>query len=334
MSKVGIIANPAAGKDIRRLVSYASISGNREKIDLVRRIILGIDATGVDEILVMPDYSGLGIQALLGVAKDTLRVCVRLLDMKVSGTQADSTTAMALMAEMGVGCVVTIGGDGTNRAVAKGDRSVPLIAVSTGTNNVFPVMVEATTAGMAAGIVARRVIDISGVTSVQKRLIIAKDGVEKDMALIDAVMLDQAFIGAKAVWTMSEVREIISTRALPEAIGLSSIGGSLYPVKPEDDWGLYVQPGKGKIKVQAAILPGVVQEVGIREFRRIPLGEAVPIKYKPCLMALDGERELMVERDELITVRVERDGPRVVDIPKTLHQAVETGFFKKEQRRY
>jgi predicted polyphosphate/ATP-dependent NAD kinase len=329
MSIVGIIANPAAGKDIRRLVSYASISGSREKIDLVRRIILGIDATGVDEILVMPDYSGLGIQALLGVAKDKLKACVRLLDMKVSGTQADSISAMAQMAEMGAGCVVTIGGDGTSRAVAKGDRSVPLIAVSTGTNNVFPVMVEATTAGMAAGIVARRIINIAGVISVQKRLIIASDGLEKDMALVDAVTLDQAFIGAKAVWTMSEVREIFCTRALPESIGLSNIGGCLYPIKPEDDCGLYIHIGKGKIKVRAAVLPGVVQEIGIREYHRIPLGEVVPIKYKPCLMALDGERELTVDKDENLTVKIERDGPWVVDIKKTLRLAAEAGFFKK-----
>ena len=50
MSKVGIIANPASGKDIRRLVAYASLMSNRDKTDLVRRIILGIQSTGVDEI--------------------------------------------------------------------------------------------------------------------------------------------------------------------------------------------------------------------------------------------------------------------------------------------
>ena len=56
MQKVGIIANPASGKDIRRLVAYADIVDNREKVNLIRRIILGIDSTGVKEILMMPDY--------------------------------------------------------------------------------------------------------------------------------------------------------------------------------------------------------------------------------------------------------------------------------------
>ena len=68
MSKVGIIANPASGKDIRRLVAYASLMGNNEKTELVRRIILGIDSTGVNEILIMPDYCGLGSRALSGLS--------------------------------------------------------------------------------------------------------------------------------------------------------------------------------------------------------------------------------------------------------------------------
>ncbi len=69
MSKVGIIANPASGKDIRRLVAYASLMDNNEKTNLVRRIILGIDSTGVDEILIMPDYCELGLRALSGLSQ-------------------------------------------------------------------------------------------------------------------------------------------------------------------------------------------------------------------------------------------------------------------------
>ena len=46
MTKVGIISNPASGKDIRRLVAYASVMDNVEKTSLVKRIIMGIDSTG------------------------------------------------------------------------------------------------------------------------------------------------------------------------------------------------------------------------------------------------------------------------------------------------
>src|SRR4030042_5570903 len=99
MRKVGIIANPAAGKDIRRLVAYASMTGNREKIDLVRRIILGIASTGVDEILLTPDYSEICLQALSGLNEEVVSRCLTLLEMTVTGTQDDSTRAMSIMAE-------------------------------------------------------------------------------------------------------------------------------------------------------------------------------------------------------------------------------------------
>jgi len=327
MSKVGIIANPASGKDIRRLVAYASLTSNRDKTDLVRRIILGAQSTGVDEIVIMPDYYGLGSLAAAGLSRGETTSRISVLDMDVGGTQDDSSAAMALMSELGVGCVVTVGGDGTNRAVAKGGRSVPIVPLSTGTNNVFPVMVEATTAGVAAGVVACGAVDLDDVVSVHKRLIITQDGTERDMALIDAVVLEQAFVGARAVWNLSEVRQVVCTRAEPESIGLSAIGGSICPVGPEDDCGLYLELGDGSLKCRAAVLPGVVREVSVREYRRLPLGEEVRLTLRPCLLALDGERELVLGAGSEATVRVERDGPRVVDINKTVRQAAARGFF-------
>ncbi len=330
MSKVGIIANPASGKDIRRLVSYASLIDNRDKTDLVRRIILGIESTGVDEILIMPDYYGLGSRAMSGLSRENIRAKVTILDMPISGTQEDSTTAMRLMRERGANCVVTLGGDGTNRAVAKGDRSIPLVTVSTGTNNVFPVMVEATTAGIAAGVVANGVIDLEDVVTTHKRLIIIKNDSESDMALIDAVVLEQPFVGARAIWELSTVKQVICTRGDPNSIGLSCIGGSVCPVGPEDDHGISLKLGDGNLKTRAAVLPGVVKEVNIQEFKLIKLGEEVEVVFKPCLIALDGERELRVENSDDVKVRLERDGPHVVNIEKAVREAAKHGFFTSQ----
>ena len=67
-------------------------------------------------------------------------------------TQEDSTKAARLMVDAGVGCIFVLGGDGTSRAVAKGNAVVPILPLSTGTNNVFPYMIEATVAGLAGGI--------------------------------------------------------------------------------------------------------------------------------------------------------------------------------------
>ena len=330
MSKVGIIANPASGKDIRRLIAYASLMDNRAKMDMVRRLILGAQSTGVDEIVIMPDYYGLGAGAISGLTRGALHCQVTILEMPVTGDQKDSGTAMRLMEEQGIGCVITVGGDGTNRAVALGGRTVPMIPVSTGTNNVFPGMVEATTAGIAAGIVAGGLAEGDGVVRVQKRLVVDVNGEERDMALVDAVVLDQAFIGARAVWHIDEVRQVFCTRAQPETIGLSSIGGGICPVDPEDDCGLYLEIGEGRWRTRAAVLPGVIQEIGVCDVRRLALGEVTAVSLRPCLIALDGERELTVRGDDKVTIRVERDGPRVVDINRVIRQAASDGFFSDD----
>ena len=64
MGSVGIIANPAAGKDIRRLVAHASTFDNLEKVNIARRVLLGLAAADVDEVLRMPDAIGILTRAL------------------------------------------------------------------------------------------------------------------------------------------------------------------------------------------------------------------------------------------------------------------------------
>ena len=45
---VGIIANPASGKDIRRLVAHATTIDNQGKVSIVRCALVGLGAAGVD----------------------------------------------------------------------------------------------------------------------------------------------------------------------------------------------------------------------------------------------------------------------------------------------
>ena len=136
MSSVGIIANPRAGKDIRRLVAHGSVLDTQEKVYIVRRAILGLEGAGVDEIIFFPDPASIGPKALSGIEGDR-KATVRMLEMSVYDEAADSTRAAALMQEQGVSCVIVLGGDGTNRVVTKGSGSMPLVPLSTGTNNTF-----------------------------------------------------------------------------------------------------------------------------------------------------------------------------------------------------
>ncbi|MDI6777487.1 MAG: NAD(+)/NADH kinase [Syntrophales bacterium] len=236
---------------------------NVEKTNQLRRIILGIDSTGVDEILIMPDYYGLGQRALHQIGSENIRAKVSIINMAVTYSCEDSTLAAKLMGEFGVGCIVTLGGDGTNRDVAKGNSSIPCVPISTGTNNVFPVMIEGTTVGIVAGIVAKKFVDGKDTIRTHKRLVILRNDIEIDMALIDAVVLDQLFIGSRGVWKLSEVKQIICTRAEPTNMGLTCIGGNLHPLGPNDKRGMHIKIGNGGLKVKVAVLPGLINEVRV-----------------------------------------------------------------------
>src|SRR5262249_60648778 len=96
------------------------------------------------------------------------------------------TGAARWRAGCGVGAMVTIGGDGTNRAVAAGCSDIPLVAISTGTNNVFPAMIEGTVAGLGAGLVATGAVNTLAVSRRTKRVEVHAGSVD-DFPLVDAV---------------------------------------------------------------------------------------------------------------------------------------------------
>ena len=58
-SALGFIANPASGKDIRRLVARASVFDNQEKAAIVRRAAAGAVAAGASELVYMADLHGI-----------------------------------------------------------------------------------------------------------------------------------------------------------------------------------------------------------------------------------------------------------------------------------
>src|SRR5947207_10412495 len=224
---VGIIANPASGRDIRRLVAHGTVFDNNEKTAIVRRVLVALEAVGIRRVAYMPEHDfGILPRALTALNDHTFSLEAAPLEMPVLGTSADSTRAAQQLAALGAGCIITLGGDGTNRAVARGCGTVPLIPISTGTNNVFPTFLEGTIAGMAAGLVASgRVGD--GTTRRVPRLTVLMNGVEKESALVDVVVSSVPFVGSRAIWDLSTVREVVLSRVAPATIGLSALGGAL-----------------------------------------------------------------------------------------------------------
>lgn len=328
MASVGIIANPAAGKDIRRLVAQGRFVPNQEKVNILKRILAGLDAVGVERVLMMPDMARLGNGALDG---GKYNLDVEFVDMIVFNAARDSVRAASLMAEMGVRCIITLGGDGTNQSVAKGCGDVPLVPVSTGTNNVFPVMTEGTLAGIAAGLVAQGLVPLKDATARSKRLEVHVDSELADIALVDVAISKERFVGARAIWDMGTVDELFLARAEPASIGLSAIGAQLMPLSLTDPQGLHIRLGDGGESVAAPVAPGMIIPVGIRDWRPIDFGECVYIELRPCTVALDGERAFTLRPGQDASVRLSDKGPRVVLIEPTLRAAAIGGVFRTKQ---
>ncbi len=324
-SCVGCIANPMAGKDIRRLVAYSSRIDNQEKVNIVRRILLGLESAGVAEVLLMPDTFRIAQKALEGIHQP-LQLRVHILEMEVHGEANDSLRATQHMCKAGVQCLLVLGGDGTHRVVAKASGTIPLVPISTGTNNVFPQMIEGTVAGLAAGLYAHHASRLERVIWPTKRLEIWRDGALQDIALVDVAVSAQQFVGARALWEVSDIQELFLTQGTPSNLGLSSIAGWSHPITTEDAVGLQLILGHGGRRVRAPIAPGLIVPVEIRRERLIHLGERIPIRHAPALLALDGERELLIRPGEQWQVALSWDGPKVLDVDRTLLLAQRHGL--------
>lgn len=330
MATVGIIANPSSGKDIRRLVAYGICFDNQEKINIVKRCLLALAATGVDRVLYMPDYYGIVPRAVDGLAKGhKLPMELVELDMEMTATQVDSSMAASIMSRSGVDCIITMGGDGTNRMVAKGCGDIPLVPISTGTNNVFPQMLEGTTAGLAAGVVACGLVDYPAIHPT-KKLVVLKNGIPTDIALIDAVVLKDIFIGSRAIWDEDRIVQVVVTRGEPDNIGISSIAGNLQPISITDEKGMLIDIGPGKTSIIVPIAPGLIRPIAVSDFKILAIGEEVQVTNGPLVIALDGEREVEVGEGDKVSIKLTFDGPNVVDVRLALRQAVAKGYSQGE----
>ena len=325
MRAVGLVANPASGKDIRRLAGKASVFDNREKLAIVRRAIIGAMAAGATRFIYMRDSHGIVEQA---IAETTIPRGVRFEPLPSSGTASamDTIVAAEQMAQKDCAVVLVLGGDGTNRAFARGWRDATLVSLSTGTNNVFPVMAEATVAGMALGLIAAGKVASRLIATQAKVIDVDIHGEEQDIALIDAVITRDAFIGAKALLDPSQLKEALLCRAEPAAVGITSLGGLVRPVSDQDDFGLHLTFVKGGRALLAPMGPGMFATVEIGKTRLVKFNQAVKAQG-PSVIALDGERERVIAAGQQIEMRIARRGPWVVDLAATLQRAAKQKLF-------
>ena len=329
MRSIGVIANPQSGKDIRRLVSYATTIDNNEKVNICKRIVLAAYGLGIEKVVFMPDTFTMGYSVQYQLEDDRMPCCeIEVLDFNFEATMADTVQAAAIMEEMDLGCVVVLGGDGTSRAAAKSLHKTPMMSISTGTNNVYPQMMEGTVAGMAAAVTAR-MDDPYAVCIHDKRIQVFVNGQYRDMALIDAVISDDEFAGAKAIWDPAKMKHIIVSRCHPASIGFSAVPGAYRIVQDSDPFGFAVKLGEGGIPVRAPIAAGILTPMGICASQVLPLGETYTVvAEKPCMIALDGEREVKLFTGDRADFVITDDGPWRVLPRKAIARAQELGMFR------
>jgi predicted polyphosphate/ATP-dependent NAD kinase len=310
---VGIVANPASGRDIRRLVAGASVFGNADKAGMVYRLLAGLGSAGVQRALMMPAGDGLSatLHRQLAGRADGLPALVEL-EMPLTATAADTTHAVQRMCAEGVAALVVLGGDGTHRVVAKACGDVPMCALSTGTNNVFPEMRETTVAGIATGLVATGRAG-AGALRRTPALVVERRGAEPDLALVDVAVTREPFVGARALWRHDALCELFVTIADPGAVGLSSVAGMLAPGERGVHVRLASDPADARIVLDVALAPGLVTPVAVAGFDTLEPGVPVALAANGASLALDGEREIERHGDDGATVRL-ADGPLRIDV--------------------
>lgn len=326
---IGLVINPQAGRDIRRLVAYASVFDNSEKMNIVRKLIMTLLDLGINRYVIMPEPEGIVTTALHSLPSNAIEgIEYEYAPIRVSGTWVDTYDAVRYMIGR-VDALIVLGGDGTNRIVAKTGIEVPVMPISTGTNNVFPYMIEATIAAEAVAAIVLGYVGVEEGAYRSKVIRIYEDGEYRDVAIVDAVSTSYQYIGARAIWEPEYIREVFTVLSAPYNIGLSSIAGLFKEVGHENDEAIYVRlsrDGTGK-SFRTAITPGRMSRLSVEEVREVRLGERVRLSPGSTLIALDGEREFMVDPGSELVVEAVRRGPFVIDYRKTLSMAKERGGF-------
>lgn len=332
MATVGLIVNPAAGRDVRRLAGSAVVSDNYAKSRTAAAVLAGLSIGGQDvSVWAMPDRAGLAAE-VIEEGDEEMAIDAQLLDIPVRGDREDTREAAARFAET-ADVVVVLGGDGTIRDVALEVGDVPIAAVSTGTNNVVPTHIDGTVAGAAAGFVATADSRDASLTTAHDMIDVVIEEPDRRRsvrALATAGIVDRPFVGTRAILHGTDFLGGVVSRAAPGDIGLSGIAGALTTHAPDDPGGVMVRlgsPDETARAVRCVPVPGVVERVGIRDWDRLADGQDGMFDVPEHVVSVDGERDIAVT-DAIVRMRPINAGPRIVRFADAMAAARNAGYFE------
>jgi len=327
VAAVGIIVNPWAGKDVRRLHAPVGHTSDAAKIGIVRRVAIGALDAGAHHVYAASDAGRIAARAIAGIDR------AELIDGPGTGSAIDTRRAAAQLLEHDCSPIVVLGGDGTCRDVVIGGPGATVLAISTGTNNVFPRFIDGSSAGTAAGLVASGQVPLADATSPAKRLVVtvvrADGSTDTDIALVDVAAIASTQTGSRAVLRAGSIVGVVAAIAHPTSTGLSAIAGRLQPIGRDEPGAVHVVLGELAAcarRVRVPIVPGQFDVLGVASVAHLGEGDTVTFPG-PLVLAYDGERERHVPEGAVAYVRVDSLGPAVVDVDRVLLHAAAHHLF-------
>jgi NAD+ kinase len=306
---IGLIANPVASKDIRRLVGLARVVDVEEKANLIARLLAGMTAGPPLVVYALNDSGGM-VQRALRLARARTPP-VEFLPIEAEGSERDTHDAAYMLAAMGARGLVTVGGDGTIRSAVEGWPDARLVPLAAGTNNAVAIVHEPTMVGYATSLAAAGHVPDDAYDQLTT-MVVHTGEAESSTAVVDAVGVRTHWTGARALWEPDDLVEAVVANARPEAVGIASIAAALGPIPPRH--ARYIRFGPGR-RVRAIFGPGLVGDVSVAEHHTVPEGSRTGFDPATRVVALDGERRLIRDDEAYVDVQ---PGAFLLSVSRTL----------------
>jgi hypothetical protein len=306
---IGLIANPVASKDIRRLVGLARVVDVEEKANLIARLLVGMTAGPPLAVCALDDSGGI-VRRALRLAQGKAPP-LEFLSIEAAASERDTHDAACLLRALGARGLVTVGGDGTIRSAVEGWPEARLIPLAAGTNNAVAIVHEPTMVGYATSLAAAGQLPEDAYDQLTT-LVVHTGDTEPSIAVVDAVGVRTHWTGARALWEPDDLVEAVVANARPEAVGIASIAAAHGPIPPRH--ARYIRFGRGR-RVRAIFGPGLVGEVSVAEHHTAPEGTRIDLDPATRVVALDGERRLIRGDEAYVEVR---PGAFLLSVSRTL----------------
>ena len=314
-----------AGRDVRRLVARATSLTPRKPARQVARAAIGAAAAGAERIFVCAEPFRISASAVenLDISAEN-----HVLDIGAQLDSGDTARAAEAMREAGCGAVVVLARDGTNRSIAKAWPDARLVPISTGTNNVFPVSMEATLAGAASGLVASGRIRSGGSSADARRSYGSRSRRSRnDLALIDAVFLVGDRVGNLLPFDTAQDRSDRSgargNRPRRDLADRWPVGTLWFCGRVRRRRALRARPSRPResaAPIGCQSHPAYTAPCMSRTAAGSNSGSGVEVRG-PGVLAFDGDREHTLADGQRASLTVLREGPLILDVPHALRVA-------------